>query len=128
MTALPGPIGVVGAYQTKQYGGGVPGGPSVFDALAYAPACTIDASPSSGPLAEAAYDTWAKNLGPVVREARTAGVAALTVTGRVAAVTEGQTSVGADYAAQLTTNNRDFIRDFYDYASMQRNAEDEIVL
>jgi hypothetical protein len=101
-----GPV-ATGMYLTKQPNAGIPAGPSVFDALAYPTSCTIDGETSSGPVAEAASKALAVEVGTI--DEGSAGAAA-----------------GAKMAA-LAHQNRDYVRDFYDSASVLRDENGDPV-
>jgi hypothetical protein len=92
-----GPV-VTGLYQTKQSNAGVPGGPSVFAALYQVQSATIGGQTRSGTTAEAASATRARAKGTV------------TSTGRGA--------VSGAKQRTLAVRNADFLRDFYDSASI----------
>lgn len=96
-----GPI-AEGMYLKKHYNAGVPAGPSVFDALVTVPECTIDGQVSSGAVAEAAVKALAVDAGTI------------SVGNRGAAA-------GAK-VANLATRNQDYLRDFYDTASILRDT------
>lgn len=96
-----GPV-VNGLYLTRQPNAGTPAGESVFAALANYQSATIDGEESSGPAAEAASLARAQAVG----------------------------FDGMSYAAylgwkqrELATKNADYLRDFYDSASILRDTE-----
>jgi hypothetical protein len=95
-----GPV-VNGLYLTKQPNAGIPGGPSVSDALYEVQSCTIDGDTSSIVTGEAVIQALAVEAGTI--EAGNAGAAA-----------------GARVAA-LVSRNRDYMRDFYDSASVLKD-------
>ena len=96
-----GPV-VHGLWLTKQPNAGIPAGPSVFDAVYEVQSCTIDGQTSSGVTAEAAVKALAV-------EAGTIGVG-----------NKGK-AAGAKVAA-LAHRNQDYLRDFYDAASILRDT------
>lgn len=95
-----GPV-VNGLYLTKQPNAGIPGGPSVSDALYEVQSTTIDGSPSSIVTGQAAVEALAVTAGTIAED--NAGAAA-----------------GAKVAA-LVSRNRDYMRDFYDSASILKD-------
>jgi hypothetical protein len=96
-----GPV-VNGLYLTRQPQSGIPAGESVFAAL-YAPqSTTINGRTSSGPAAEAKSK------------------AAAVVVGTIAAGNKGKIA-GAKMAA-LVSRNADYLRNFYDSASVLKDA------
>ena len=97
-----GPV-VNGLYLTKQPNAGVPGGPSVSDALYEVQSCTINGDPSSIVTGEAVVQALAVNAGTI--DEGNAGAIA-----------------GARLAA-LVSKNADYMRDFYDSASILRDTE-----
>lgn len=96
-----------GMYLTKHYNAGIPAGPSVFDALANPTSCTIDGETSSGPVALAASLALAQEVGTIDND--NAGAVA-----------------GAKMAA-LAHQNRDYVRDFYDSASVLKDENGDPV-
>ena len=96
-----GPV-VNGLYLTRQPNAGIPAGESVFAALAYPTSTTIDGETSSGVTAEAA------------------SVAAAHAVGTISGGNKGA-AAGAK-AATLAHKNADFVRDFYDSASILKDV------
>jgi hypothetical protein len=92
-----GPV-VTGLYQTKQSNAGVPGGPSVFAALYQVQSSTIGGQTRSGTTAEAASATRARTKGTVNAN--------------------GKGAKGGAKQRTLVSANRDFLKDFYDSASI----------
>ncbi len=91
-----------GMYLTKQYNAGIPAGPSVFDALANPTSCTINGEESSGPVAEAAALARAQDVGTI--DDGSYGKA------------------NGDKMAALATRNSDYMRNFYDSASVLKDS------
>lgn len=97
-------------YQTRQFPNTKDGNPdvTVVDSLATVPSCTINGHTSSGTVAEAAVKALAVEAGTI--DVGNKGKAA-----------------GAKVAG-LVKANRDFVRDFYDTASILRNASGAPIL
>jgi hypothetical protein len=92
-----GPV-VTGLYQTRQSNAGVPGGPSVFAALHQVQSAVIGGQTRSGATAEAGSATRARANGVINAN--------------------GRGAVSGAKQRTLAVRNADFLRDFYDSASI----------
>ena len=95
-----GPV-VDGLYLTRQHNAGVPAGESVFAALANPQSTTINGEESSGPAAEAASLARAQEVGTLDPE--------------------GYGKLNGAKIAALASRNSDYLRDFYDSASILKD-------